>query len=266
MSHCLAVQTTLYEAVARLLFTMTSWLQTVPSFKMLPTEDQVKNVSPPASDAERLLFFSVHFSKIIGIIFWLSIWVNGWCPWWPFNWPTIRWRKPIKWRCNEYVTASTSYAHWPWISTSTPTWKPFPYTNVQVVFADSSSLTSFAMLVFSFHSQVIDQSKSPWCMSRTRSLLITNKFNVSFSRHVHDQIQSTVGNHSNDDAYLRQCRAENLLPQRNLQRARGKDPLGTLSIEIPGLEHINFTSLYKTCLSSLILHIPSLFILFHSSI
>ncbi|CAF1585071.1 unnamed protein product, partial [Adineta ricciae] len=33
-------QTTLYEAAARLLFTMTSWLQTVPSFKILPTEDQ----------------------------------------------------------------------------------------------------------------------------------------------------------------------------------------------------------------------------------
>ena len=34
-------QTTLYEAAARLLFTMTSWLQTVPSFKILPNDDQV---------------------------------------------------------------------------------------------------------------------------------------------------------------------------------------------------------------------------------
>jgi hypothetical protein len=48
MFHCLTSlfsQTTLYEAVARLLFTMTSWLQTVPSFKILPNEDQVKRVS-----------------------------------------------------------------------------------------------------------------------------------------------------------------------------------------------------------------------------
>ncbi|CAF0728854.1 unnamed protein product [Adineta steineri] len=33
-------QTTLYEAAARLLFTMTSWLQTVPSFKILSNDDQ----------------------------------------------------------------------------------------------------------------------------------------------------------------------------------------------------------------------------------
>ena len=40
-SHSKIIQTTLYESVARLLFTMTSWLQTVPSFKVLPIDDQV---------------------------------------------------------------------------------------------------------------------------------------------------------------------------------------------------------------------------------
>ncbi|CAF5061893.1 unnamed protein product, partial [Rotaria sp. Silwood1] len=33
-------QITLYEAAARLLFTITNWLETVPSFKILPTDDQ----------------------------------------------------------------------------------------------------------------------------------------------------------------------------------------------------------------------------------
>ncbi|CAF2334477.1 unnamed protein product [Rotaria sp. Silwood2] len=33
-------QITLYEAAARLLFTMTNWLETVPSFKILPNDDQ----------------------------------------------------------------------------------------------------------------------------------------------------------------------------------------------------------------------------------